>query len=45
MIAYLLNKLSVWIEQADQDRREAYVAMAKDLADIERRMIHIDSNS
>jgi hypothetical protein len=45
MIAYLMNKLSLWIEQADQDRREDYVAMAKNLADIERRMVHIDANS
>jgi Protein of unknown function (DUF3563) len=35
----------VWIEQADQDRREAYIAMAKDLADIERRMVHLDTQA
>ncbi|CAB3746058.1 DUF3563 family protein [Paraburkholderia humisilvae] len=45
MVAYLLSKLGEWIEQADQDRREAYVAMAKDLADIERRMIHLDAEA
>jgi hypothetical protein len=45
MVAYLLNKLTEWIEQADKDRREEYVAMAKDLADIERRMVHLDTTN
>ncbi|GAB7521496.1 DUF3563 family protein [Paraburkholderia sp. 2C] len=42
MVAYLLTKLTEWIEQADKDRRDEYVAMAKDLAEIERRMIHLE---
>ncbi|MFC0398050.1 DUF3563 family protein [Paraburkholderia rhizosphaerae] len=45
MIAYLLTKVSEWIEQADQERRDAYVAMAKDLADIERRMVHLENEA
>ncbi|CAB3759651.1 DUF3563 family protein [Paraburkholderia solisilvae] len=45
MIAYLLIKLSDWIEHAEQDRRDAYIAMAKDLAEIERRMVHLDANA
>jgi hypothetical protein len=45
MVAYLMNKLTEWIEQADKDRREEYVAMAKDLAEIERRMIHLETTN
>jgi hypothetical protein len=45
MVAYLMNKLTEWIEQADKDRREEYVAMAKDLAEIERRMVHLETTN
>jgi hypothetical protein len=45
MVAYLMTKLTEWIEQADKERREEYVAMAKDLAEIERRMIDLERTS
>ncbi|WP_156883743.1 DUF3563 family protein [Paraburkholderia sp. SOS3] len=40
-----MTKLTEWIEQADKERREEYVAMAKDLAEIERRMIDLERTS
>jgi hypothetical protein len=38
MFAYLLEKLGVWMERAEQARRDAYLASSADLEELERRM-------
>lgn len=42
MIAYLLAKLDMWINDASERDREAYLAAARNLADIEQRMCHLE---
>jgi hypothetical protein len=44
MFAFLLQKLGNVIEQAQQRRRDAYLASSSDLGDLERRMRAIDLN-
>ena len=38
MLAYILEKISNWFESAERSRREAYLAVAVDIGDLEQRL-------
>jgi hypothetical protein len=38
MFAYILEKLSNWFETAERSRREAYLAEASDIVQLEQRI-------
>jgi hypothetical protein len=44
MFAYLLEKLSVWFETAERDRREAYLASSADIVQLEQRIRSLEKN-
>ncbi|HEY3597478.1 MAG TPA: DUF3563 family protein [Paraburkholderia sp.] len=44
MFAYLLEKLDSWFHRDEQRRLERYLAGSSDLAEIERRLQHLDKN-
>jgi hypothetical protein len=43
MFAFLLTRISRWFERAEQRRNDAYLAGARDLAELERRMRSLES--
>lgn len=44
MFAYLLEKLSIWFEAAERDRREAYLASSADIVQLEQRIRSLEKN-
>ncbi|WP_118185784.1 DUF3563 family protein [Paraburkholderia phosphatilytica] len=44
MFAYLLEKLSIWFETAERDRREAYLASSADIVQLEQRIRSLEKN-
>lgn len=43
MFAFLLTRISLWFERAEQQRNDEYLAGARDLAELERRMRSLES--
>lgn len=43
MFAFLLKRISLWFERAEQRRNDEYLAGARDLAELERRMRSLES--
>ena len=43
MFAYLLARIGFWFERAQQRRNSEYLAGARDLAELERRMRSLES--
>ncbi|WP_242665696.1 DUF3563 family protein [Paraburkholderia ginsengiterrae] len=43
MFAFLLTRISRWFERAEQHRNDEYLAGARDLAELERRMRSLES--
>jgi len=44
MFAYLLEKLNTWLESAERNSREAYLASSSDIVELERRIRSIETN-
>lgn len=44
MFAFLLTWISRWFERAEQHRNDEYLAGARDLAELERRMRSLEGN-
>jgi hypothetical protein len=44
MFAYFLEKLSVWFETAERDRREAYLASSADIVQLEQRIRSLEKS-
>lgn len=43
MFAFLLTRIDYWFERAEQRRNDEYLASARDLAELERRMRSVES--
>ncbi|MBN3787267.1 DUF3563 family protein [Burkholderia sp. Ac-20353] len=43
MFAFLLTQIGRWFERAEQRRNDEYLAGARDLAELERRMRSLES--
>ncbi|MGN6233955.1 MAG: DUF3563 family protein [Trinickia sp.] len=43
MIAFLLARICRWFDRAEQRRNDAYLAGARDVAELERRMRSLES--
>jgi hypothetical protein len=44
MFAYIIEKLSMWFEAAEQRRREEYLAQSTDVVQLEKRIRALESN-
>jgi hypothetical protein len=44
MFAYIIEKLSIWFETAEQRRREEYLAQSSDVVQLEKRIRSLESN-
>ncbi|MCG5074670.1 DUF3563 family protein [Paraburkholderia tagetis] len=44
MFAYLLEKLSNWLETAERQRRETYLASSADIVQLEQRLRSLESH-
>ncbi|WP_133649319.1 DUF3563 family protein [Paraburkholderia flava] len=44
MIAYIVEKLSIWFESAERNRREAYLASSADIVQLEQRIRSLETN-
>ncbi|MGN6669536.1 MAG: DUF3563 family protein [Trinickia sp.] len=44
MFAYVIEKLSTWLETAERNRREAYLASSSDIVDLERRLRSLEAH-
>jgi hypothetical protein len=44
MFAFIIEKLSVWFETAEQRRREEYLAQSSDVAQLEQRIRSLEAN-
>jgi hypothetical protein len=44
MIAFVVEKLSTWFETAERSRREAYLAEASDIVQLEQRIRSLETN-
>jgi hypothetical protein len=44
MFAYIVEKLSVWFETAEQERREAYLASSSDIVQLEQRLRSLETD-
>jgi len=42
MLLTLLERLNRWLDDIDRTRREGYLAISKDIAELERRMKEFD---
>ena len=43
MFAFLLTRIGLWFERAEQHRDDEFLAGARDLAELERRMRSLES--
>ncbi|SAK70647.1 hypothetical protein AWB74_06344 [Caballeronia arvi] len=44
MFAFIIEKLSIWFEVAEQRRREAYLAQSTDIVQLEQRIRSLETN-
>ncbi len=44
MFAYIIEKLSIWFETAEQRRREEYLVQSSDVVQLEKRIRALESN-
>ncbi|AET89502.1 hypothetical protein BSFA1_17900 [Burkholderia sp. SFA1] len=44
MFAFLIEKLSIWFEAAEQRRREAFLAQSTDIVQLEQRIRSLETN-
>ena len=44
MFAFLIERLSIWFEAAEQRRREAYLAQSTDIVQLEKRIRSLETN-